>query len=224
MSEQEAPLSAAHRALLDQRRDVEPPPGFEDALLARLHTSMAAPPAAPSAASGPSGASTALLGGVGVSALVVGVALGAVAGHAWWPGPTPEPVIVERVKTVEVIREVERPTPAPIPKRSEGKPTVTPSSTIEPSPDALLAEERQWIDVARSALLHGDPRAALESLGSHARRFPSGRLAEERQSLEVQALVLAGRTAEARQVAEAFHRTFPHSLLGPVVDAALTPE
>lgn len=224
MSEHEDPLSSAHRALLSQRRDLEPPPGFEDALLARLHTSMAAAPApAPvTPPSSPTGsASTAVVSGVGVSALVVGVALGAVAGHAWWPGPTPDPVIVERVKTVEVVREVERPTTATPPKRIEAKPTVAP---VDPSPDALLAEERQLIDVARSALLHGDPRAALESLNSHAKRFPSGRLAEERASLEVQALVLAGRPAEARQVAEAFHRQFPHSLLGPVVDAALSPE
>jgi outer membrane protein assembly factor BamD (BamD/ComL family) len=59
--------------------------------------------------------------------------------------------------------------------------------------------------------------AALAPLAEHARRFPSGRLVEEREALRVQALAKLGRVAEARQVAQAFRARFPRSVLLPRV-------
>ena len=46
-------------------------------------------------------------------------------------------------------------------------------------------------------------------------------LAEERESLQVQALVGLERFEQARKVAARFHRRFPRSIFGTVVDEAL---
>jgi hypothetical protein len=51
----------------------------------------------------------------------------------------------------------------------------------------------------------------------HERRFSSGVMTEERDSLVVQALRAAGRPRQARQRAERFHREHPGSILAPVV-------
>ena len=52
---------------------------------------------------------------------------------------------------------------------------------------------------------------ALVLLAEHGRRFPKGRLAEEREALRVRSLARAGRGDEARRVLAAFANRFPHS-------------
>jgi hypothetical protein len=79
-----------------------------------------------------------------------------------------------------------------------------------------LASERLLLDRARTDLLHGEPAAALTSVGLHARRFPRGVLSEERE-----ALVAADRPEEARSAASRFHAAYPDSVLTAAVDAAL---
>lgn len=59
--------------------------------------------------------------------------------------------------------------------------------------------------------LGGDPGRALALAGEHARRFPGGALAQERELIAVDALVRAGRPAEARERAERFLQAFPRS-------------
>ncbi len=56
---------------------------------------------------------------------------------------------------------------------------------------------------------------ALALAGEHARRFPNGRLAEEREALRVRSLAGAGRGGEARRVLAAFAKRFPRSVLLP---------
>jgi len=58
-------------------------------------------------------------------------------------------------------------------------------------------------------------------LERHARDFPEGELAEERESLQVQALVGLERYEQARKAGARFHRRFPLSIVGAVVDEAL---
>jgi hypothetical protein len=58
-------------------------------------------------------------------------------------------------------------------------------------------------------------------LRTHARTFPHGQLAEERDSLTVQALIAKGDFAQARERAAHFHQQHPGSLFGPVVEQAL---
>jgi hypothetical protein len=57
----------------------------------------------------------------------------------------------------------------------------------------------------------------------HAQKWPRGYLAEEREVVLIQALVAAGSRQEAEHRAAQFHRTFPKSILGPAVDAAVRP-
>jgi TolA-binding protein len=87
--------------------------------------------------------------------------------------------------------------------------------------DRGLAAERKLIEMARTALSRGQTDGALVSLGRHARLFPNGQLAEERESLYVQALVSSGAFEQARGRGKRFHRRYPQSLFAPVVDKAL---
>jgi TolA-binding protein len=87
--------------------------------------------------------------------------------------------------------------------------------------DDRLAAERRLLEIARTALGRGRTDGALATLHQHARLFPSGQLAEERESLLVQALVAKGDYAQARERATRFHRQHPHSLFAPVVEQAL---
>lgn len=106
----------------------------------------------------------------------------------------------------------ERPTPA--------------AASVEPIRDAAaresaLARERALLDVARTALGRGDGAHALAFVNRHAIEFPRGQMTEEREALAVQALTKLGRKSEAVQRGLDFHKTYPSSVLGPVVDAAL---
>ena len=87
--------------------------------------------------------------------------------------------------------------------------------------DASLAKERALIDRARSAIARGRPADALDAVDEHARAFPKGQLAEEREVLAVQALAQAGRIREATERAAQFRKRWPESVLTPVVDEAL---
>lgn len=87
--------------------------------------------------------------------------------------------------------------------------------------DTGLAAERAALEIARTAIARRDSRTALEALERHVREAPHGRLVEERESLFVQALVQAGRGADARERAARFRRRFPESLLLPAVEAAV---
>ena len=77
------------------------------------------------------------------------------------------------------------------------------------------------IDTARTALARGLPDDALSATELHAKRFPRGRLAEEREAIAVQALVAKGDAALARARAERFRRAFPDSLFRATVDRAV---
>jgi hypothetical protein len=99
-------------------------------------------------------------------------------------------------------------------------PASTPSAS-GPLGDRGLAAERARLEEARGALRRGEPSAALSALASHAREFPAGRLAEERESVWVVALARAGRRDEAVRRADAFRARWPSSIYGASVDAAL---
>jgi outer membrane protein assembly factor BamD (BamD/ComL family) len=87
--------------------------------------------------------------------------------------------------------------------------------------DRGLAAERKLVEMGRTALARGHTDLAIAALRRHTQAFPNGQLAEERDSLLVQALVAKGEFAQARQRAVRFHRQHPHSLFLPVVDQAL---
>lgn len=171
--------------------------------------------------------------------LSVGVAAGVVLGRT---ALSPEPVVVQAPPPVvipppkveappEPPPRIETPEPPPVEPvkpvvARPSRPTeVTPPK--EPTPpasrDTQLSQERGLLEVARTALARGDVAATLDAVERHARDFPDGRLAEEREVLFIQALVQAGRKDEAARHAASFRKQFPDSLMGPAVDAALAP-
>jgi hypothetical protein len=99
--------------------------------------------------------------------------------------------------------------------------TSAPSSSSALGSRGDLVREREVLDAARAALAHGQPDDAIVALQEHARRWPHGQLAEEREVVLIQALVAAGRTSEAQARAARFHQAFPKSIFAPAIDAAL---
>lgn len=126
--------------------------------------------------------------------------------EAMAPAVTP-PAVREPVRAANPHEERSHPIPADAPVAADDR-------------DTELSRERALIETARTALSRKQPEV-LELLQRHAQDFPSGRLAEERESLLVQALVQAGRGEEARRRGVAFRTRWPQSLLLPVIDAAL---
>jgi outer membrane protein assembly factor BamD (BamD/ComL family) len=100
--------------------------------------------------------------------------------------------------------------PSPVPRAGAGD-----------ARDHGLAAERKLVEMARTALTRGETDGALAALGRHVRQFPRGRLAEERESLYVQALAASGDSVQARARGKRFYRQYPHSLFAPVVEQAL---
>jgi hypothetical protein len=96
-------------------------------------------------------------------------------------------------------------TPAPRPHRAVHSPTARES----------YAAELALLKRAQVAYAEGDDPEALALVAEHGRRFPSGRLAEEREALRVRTLTRTGRTEDARQAAAAFAVRFPRSVLLP---------
>lgn len=126
--------------------------------------------------------------------------------------------------------------PLPAPVGTQPAPTVPPTQDdskdpVEPArlptPEAAtparpalaevkgdtLATEVEILRRARVAYGHHDFSATLALVGEHARRFPRGHLAEQREALRVRSLVGAGRKIEARRAAASFATRFPRSVL-----------
>jgi len=132
------------------------------------------------------------------------------------PPPTPAP------PAPPLVEPVPGP-PAPSAVRTEDAP-ARPEHVVRGAPrerDRNLAAERSLIEQARTALAREQGAAALAALERHARDFPQGELEEERESLRVQALVGLEQFDQARKTGARFHRRFPRSIFGAVVDEAL---
>ena len=96
---------------------------------------------------------------------------------------------------------------------------------VGPSGEALeqpagSSQELALIQSATRALHRGAPARALGVLGEHARRFPSGVLAEERRALRVLSLCELGRTSEGVRERDRFLARHPRSPLAERVRAA----
>ena len=98
----------------------------------------------------------------------------------------------------------------------------TPAPPREAAPSISdLGAEQALLDVARAALARGRADEALGPLDRHARQFPKGLLAEEREALAVNVLVTLSRYDEARERSARFLRRYPKSLLRASVEAAV---
>ncbi len=94
-------------------------------------------------------------------------------------------------------------------------------SVPAPSASSSLSAERALLDNARTALAHGDSARAVALTDEHARQFARPSLAEEREAIAVQALVLQGRYVDARARAARFRAAYPNSLFLPAVDSSV---
>ena len=220
MDDRLEPLPELARQLLDaERTPPEPPPEVRDRLAARMSplfvggavaVGLAAADAASIASDGAtlgsaSGAvaktSTALFlqSKLAVAALAFGVGAGTGATvHAVATAP-PAPTVVV---TASAASEPPPPPAVPIPPAPiEPKPSASASaSSSSPAPSAVappapagsgaLKRERSLIDTARMAILRGDKAAALRALDNHAREFPNGQHASDRDALRRRAAAL----------------------------------
>ncbi|MGO8995068.1 MAG: hypothetical protein ACLQVI_17270 [Polyangiaceae bacterium] len=205
-----------------------PPAGARDRVRAKLIAAGSGPGGHEPGNDGGARSGTTVLGlGKGplvTLALLIGGVGGALLHSALTRPPAPLVVYVDRPIAVTAA-DSETTTAASAP--SLEVPTLATAvapATRAPSPSAgpsQLAAERAVLDEARAALVGGDAARALDRLGRHRRLFLNPMLAEERDAMEVEALVRAGRSTEARARAEAFHRHSPNSLFMPTVDSAI---
>ena len=80
-------------------------------------------------------------------------------------------------------------------------------------PQDSYEAELELLRRAHAAYASQEYTGALLVLAEHAHRFPSGRLAEEREALRVRSLADLGRKDEARRAAANFASRFPRSVL-----------
>ncbi len=89
----------------------------------------------------------------------------------------------------------------------------------QPRETSTLAAEVALVAQARRGLADGDHARALEVVAEHARRFPGGLLAPERDAIESIARCRQG-DGDGPQRASAFHRAHPRSPFADRVDEA----
>jgi hypothetical protein len=106
---------------------------------------------------------------------------------------------------------------APAPAAASERACAPAASGPEPAarrPESTVADEARLVDDGVRALREGQAACALSLLDTHARFYPEGVLAEERDAERALALAELGRVAEARAAAAAFLRKHPASPLG----------
>ncbi|WP_437897100.1 sigma-70 family RNA polymerase sigma factor [Sorangium sp. So ce124] len=107
--------------------------------------------------------------------------------------------------------------PAAAPSRAPSRKAAPPSGH-DPSD---TTEESALLSSAGVALSEGKATEALEVLALHERNYPRSPRAQLREALAIQALVQAGRRADARARAERFRAAFPHAVFLPAIEAAV---
>jgi hypothetical protein len=163
---------------------------------------------------------------------LAGFAIGAPAGalavrmttHAQRPPEPPRIVYLERsaatAETPAPLADPASPVAAELPRMAPSVPALT-----APAPSARtdLTGERALLDVARGALEREDGVATLATIEEHQRKYPNGVLVQEREAMAIRALVMLGRTGDARTRVERFRRRFPDSLLLPTLESTIDP-
>ena len=84
-----------------------------------------------------------------------------------------------------------------------------------------LAAERELLDSVRAQISGGHFLRAFELTEAHLKRFPAGKLAEEREVMAIMALAKMGEGERANLRAERFQQDYPRSFFTQVIEAAL---
>ncbi|HXU01839.1 MAG TPA: hypothetical protein VN903_12650 [Polyangia bacterium] len=151
------------------------------------------------------------------SIAIAGAAVGAVAVLHGRDRLSPQ-VSPDRSATLNapVTRDTSPSSEAPLPALEHD--AARPSHVARPGTKGdPFAAELELLQRAHAAYTRHDFTAALTVVAEHARRFPRGHLAEQREALRVRSLQGAGRTDEAHRAAAAFAVRFPRSVLLPRV-------
>ena len=109
---------------------------------------------------------------------------------------------------------------------AEVPPTMPRGGTVVATPRPSAPSEANALELgllqrARAGVASGKFAAALEAIAEHQRRFPSGRLREERDALRINALAGLGRNDEARTYAKRFRERYPNSVLSSRIEERL---
>lgn len=171
------------------------------------------------------------LAAVGMATFSLGIVVGAL-GSRWLdqrpPAPhrAPAEVGVADGAPVQVSKPSPAATKAPGRSATETKEPAAPKPRLRGLASARrwrsrptlaargsLAAERELLDVARAAVARRNGKDAQAAIDRHAQAYPHGGLVQERESLRIQTLALAGRVGEARQLLERFDKRYPGSLL-----------
>jgi len=137
----------------------------------------------------------------------------------------PEVVPISRVPEAPSPRRLASSSPTPSPSEQVPSPRTARVHRTITTPQESYAAELQLLQRAQSEYASHDFDNALVLVAEHGRRFPHGRLAEEREALRVRSLARAGRGDEARRALTAFAKRFPRSAFLPrLQEAARTAE
>jgi hypothetical protein len=219
------PLDPSLAKLFRAEPTPAPPPDAQARVLERLVVGI--PAMTPSVGGHAPVTHASVLGAKAMSAIAAAFVAGGVVGGV--------AVTALRPSTPAQIVYVDPPAP-PLPSSTPPAPsatsavvvaTPTPSPTAEPhaAPSSIVTDgltaERDLIEAARTRLTNGDAPGALAQLQDHARRYPHGQLAEEREALAVEALVQTGRYDAARARASQLRARWPNSVFLPAVAATL---
>ena len=148
------------------------------------------------------------------------------AGAAWWVLPAapirrPQPPAqkIQNVRVEATAPSLEAPRVAPALVPAEAVPTVTPltqparsikARAVAPKP--VPVENPSEMELIRRAEgLRAQPAQALRELNEHARLYPAGMLAQEREVLAIEALLAAGQRSAAEVRAAKLAATHPGS-------------
>jgi len=211
------PLDGRLRALIEAERAVAVPDDLQARVLRRARTSG-------SESAAPRVERRRRLWPVARAAVAAAIvfALGAAASAAWHAfqrSKGSEAPIANQAPNATSETEVSAAAPPPgIDVEHEERRTPRRSGARVQSSADDDAAEILILDRARAAIAAGAFRRALAPIAEHAHRFPSGRLAEEREALKLRALNGLGRRDEARRAAAAFRARFPGSSLLPRVE------
>jgi hypothetical protein len=137
------------------------------------------------------------------------------------PQPPPAPATEPEAPKSPAARSQAAVRPLAHAKKDDQAPVRVEPLLEQPSVGGTLSEEQALLRPVRPALANGQTAEAIGQLEQHAKQFPDGQLAQEREALWVQALVAAKRFDEARSRGAAFEQRFPGSMLLPTVRNSL---
>ncbi|MFV8755209.1 hypothetical protein ACNOYE_32065 [Nannocystaceae bacterium ST9] len=225
------------RAVAELRARRSPPVDAEARVLAALELEFAGPPGggggdgSASLAGGGApitaiwvakviGAGTAMTAG-GLALLRAGAIVVGMAADASEPSEPTQAMASEQLEAATrepIVREPIAVEPRPASEPASPKLGVEASARVsdEPEPDAApisVDDLEAELALVRAARAQDDPERALEQLDEHARKFPQGSLADEREALRVVALCKLDRLAQARTAARSLVASRPRSPL-----------